>query len=185
MSSVRRRLAATSFAAAALLALGACGFEAQTNQVYQAAAGANSHGDVDVLNAVLVANEDGSATVSAGFVNNTKDEQALSNVTVTTMDGKELVVRGLRSLLPLPTGRLSSLGYASDAGGFRVTKGAEAGYYVKVTFTFSNSEHPTKPGAASVTIEAPVVARTAEYDKITGEDPLPAEPTPSATETAE
>ena len=177
MSSVRRRLAATSFAAAALLALGACGFEAQTNQVYQAAAGANSHGDVDVLNAVLVANEDGSATVSAGFVNNTKDEQALSNVTVTTMDGKELVVRGLRSLLPLPTGRLSSLGYASDAGGFRVTKGAEAGYYVKVTFTFTDS--------APVTIEAPVVARTAEYDKITGEDPLPAEPTPSATETAE
>lgn len=163
MSSVRRRLAAT-FAATALLALSACGFEAQTNQQYQAAVGANSHGDVDVLNSVLVANKDGSATVSAAFVNNTDAEQALSNVTVTTMDGKELAVRGLRSLLPLPVDQLTNLGFASDAGGFRVMEGAEAGYYVKVTFSFTDS--------AAVTIETPVVARTAEYAKVTGAEPL-------------
>lgn len=162
MSSVRRRLAAT-FAATTLLALSACGFEAQTNQQYQAAVGANEHGDVDILNALLVANEDGSATVSAGFVNNTGDEQGLSNVTVTTLDGKELPVRGLRSLLPLADSRLATLGGASDAGGFTVTEGAEAGYYVKATFSFTDS--------APVTIEIPVVARTAEYDKVTGGTP--------------
>ena len=174
MSSVRRRLAATSFAAAALLTLGACGFDAQTNQQYQAAVGANSHGEVDVLNAVLVANADGSATVSAGFVNNTDDQQGLADVTVTTMDDQALTVRGLRSLLPLPADQLATLGSSSDAGGFRVTEGAEAGFYVKVTFSFTNS--------SPVTIEAPVVARTAEYDKVAGNEPLQAEPTPSASE---
>ena len=93
MSSVRRRLAAT-FATTTLLALSACGFDAQTNQQYQAAVGANLYGDVDVLNSVLVANDDGSATVSAGFVNNTDDEQGLSSVSVTTMDGNELAGSG-------------------------------------------------------------------------------------------
>ncbi len=162
MSSVRRRLAAT-FAATTLLALSACGFEAQTNQQYQAAVGANAFGDVDVLNALLVANEDGSATVSAGFVNKTGAQQGLSNVTVTTLDGTELSVRGLRSLLPLPTNQLATLGGASDAGGFQVTEGAEAGYYVKATFNFTDS--------APVTIELPVVTRTADYDKVTGGTP--------------
>ncbi|MEO6605477.1 MAG: hypothetical protein ABIN55_07670 [Aeromicrobium sp.] len=168
MSSVRRRIAAT-FAATALLALSACGFEAQTNQQYQAAVGANSHGDVDVLNAMLVANEDGSATVSAAFVNKTEDEQALSSVTVTTMDGEELPVRSLKLALPLPANVLTNLGFATDAGGHTVIQGAEAGYYVKVTFSFTD--------AAPVTMELPVVARTADYEKITGNDS-------SSTETA-
>jgi hypothetical protein len=175
VSSVRRRLAAT-FAATTLLALSACGFEAQTNQRYQAAVGANEHGDVDVLNALLVANDDGSATVSAGFVNKTGDEQGLSNVTVTTLDGSELSVRGLRSLLPLPANQLATLGGASDAGGFTVTEGAEAGYYVKATFSFTDS--------APVTIEIPVVARTADYDKVTGGTPG-GEPEADATEETE
>ena len=171
MSSVRRRLAAT-FATTTLLALSACGFDAQTNQQYQAAVGANLYGDVDVLNSVLVANDDGSATVSAGFVNNTDDEQGLSSVSVTTMDGNELAVRGLRLLLPLPRDRLSSLGLASDSGGFRVTEGLKAGYYAKVTFSFTES--------APVTVETPVVSRTAEYDKVVGNEPLPTEPTSTA-----
>lgn len=176
MSSVRRRLAAT-FAATALLALSACGFEAQTNQQYQAAVGANSHGDVDVLNALLVANKDGSATVSAAFVNKTDDEQGLSSVTVATLAGAELPVRGLRSLLPIPVGTLTNLGFATDAGGFVVTEGAEAGYYVKVTFNFTD--------AAPVTIEAPVVARTADYDKVTGNDATSAETAAEADAQAE
>ncbi len=174
MSSVRRRLAAT-ITATALLALGACGFDAQTNQRYQAAVGANLHGEMDVLNALLVANEDGSATVSAGFVNHTDSEQSLSSVSVTTMDGQELPVRGLKILLPLPKDRLASVGLASDSGGFRVMDGAEAGYYLRVTFSFTDS--------APVTIEAPVVARTAEYESIAGDEPLPDEP--SATPAAE
>ncbi|GAA3516457.1 hypothetical protein GCM10022234_09580 [Aeromicrobium panaciterrae] len=176
MSSVRRRLAAATMAATALLTLGACtrGFDAQTNQQYQAAVGANVHGEVDVLNALAVANEDGSATISAGLVNNTGDEDALSSVTVTTLDGKELQVRGLRSRFVLPKGKLTSLGTTADNANFRIADGAKVGYYVKVTFDFE--------GASPVTIEAPVVARTAEYDNVPGAELLPTEP--AATETA-
>lgn len=174
MSSVRRRLAAT-IAASTLLALSACGFEAQTNQQYQAAVGANTHGDVDVLNAVVVANDDGSGTISTGFVNNTDAEQSLSSVSATTMSGEELPVRGLRLLLPLPKDQLASLGLSSDSGGFRITEGVEAGYYVKLTFSFTDS--------APVTIEAPVVTRTAEYDKVPGGAPATADA--AAEETAE
>lgn len=163
MSSVRRRLAAT-FAATTLLALSACGFEAQTNQQYQAAVGANAHGDVDVLNALLVANDDGSATVSAGFVNNTGDEQNLASVTITTLAGEELIVRSPKlPPLPIPVDLLTTLGSAGDTASYTVTRGAEAGYYVQATFSFSDS--------TPVTIEIPVVARTADYDTVTGGTP--------------
>ncbi len=162
MSSVRRRLAAT-FAATALLALSACGFEAQTNQQYQAAVGANSHGDVDALNAMLVSNKDGSATVSAAFVNKTDTEQRLASVTVTTLSGEELVVRSPKlPALPIPSDILTTLGSAGDTASYTVTQGAKAGFYVKVTFNFSD--------APSVTMEVPVVARTAEYYKVTGDN---------------
>lgn len=165
-------------AATALLTLGACtrGFDAQTNQQYQAAVGANSHGDVDVLNALLVANEDGSSTVSAAFVNKTDTEQRLASVTVTTLTGEELVVRSPKlPPLPIPTDVITALGSAGDTASYTVTQGAEAGLYVKVTFTFSD--------ASPVTMEVPVVARTAEYDKVTGDDAAAA--TEAATETEE
>lgn len=161
MSTVRRRrLAAIALATTATLTLGGCGtgFNAQTNQVYQPGVGANHRGEVDVMNTLLVANDDDSATLSASIVNNADEEQWLSSVTVTTMDDKELRVRSTKILLPLQSGVLSILGGAADAGGFLVTSGAVAGQYVKVTLNFSD--------AAPVTIEAPVVARTAEYDKV-------------------
>jgi hypothetical protein len=144
-----------------MLALSACGFGEQTYKQYQPAAGANYRSPtVDVLNTLLVANPNKSATLSASIVNNTDANQSLSSVTVTTLDGsKSLPVRSTKILLPLPKGTAATLGQASDAGGFVVTDGAKPGYYVKVTLSFTD--------AAPVTIEAPVVTRTADYDFIT------------------
>ncbi|MDX6278733.1 MAG: hypothetical protein QOJ72_2861 [Nocardioidaceae bacterium] len=162
MSSVRRRrLAATSLSAVVILTLSACGFDDQTNQQYQPAAGANYRSStINVLNTVLVANANDSATLSASIVNNSKENQSLSSVTVDTLDGGEsLPVRGLKSLLPLPKGETAFLGQASDAGGWTVTSGAKPGYYVKVTLNFTD--------APAVTVEAPVVARTPDYDFVT------------------
>lgn len=163
MTSVRRRaLAAAALTVTAGLTLSACGtsFGAQTNKVYQPAVGANARGEVDVLNTLLVANPDGSATVSAGVVNNADTEQTLSSVEVTTLDDETLKVEDVtKTQLPLKPGVFNLVGSSTDAGGFRVDD-AEPGLYVKVTFTFSDS--------SPVTIEAPVVARTAEYDNITG-----------------
>lgn len=166
MSTVRRRLlAATALVATAALTLGGCGtgFGAQTNKVYQAAVGADHRGEMDVLNTLFVVNDDTSATLSAGIINNTQADQSLSSVTVTTLDDKVLPVRSTK--LPLPTGVLSTVGGASDTSGFRIAGGAIAGTYVKVTLSFDDS--------APVTIQAPVVARTAEYDDVAGNEPAP------------
>jgi hypothetical protein len=168
----RRRLAATALATTALLALGGCGtgFSAQTNQVYQAAVGADHRGDIDVLNTLFVANEDGSATLSAAIVNNTSSEDELSSITVTTLDDKQLEVSGSESV-ELPAGGLTK------AEGFFISKGATAGDYVKVTLTFDKT--------APVTIEAPVVTRTADYaDVASAPEPEPT-PTPTETESTE
>jgi len=171
----RRRLAATALATTALLALGACGtgFSAQTNQVYQAGTGANHRGEMDVLNTLLVSNDDGSATLSAGIVNNSKDVQELTGVTATTLDDKPLEVSSTDKYVSLPVDSLTTIGGVADAGGFAILKGATAGAYVKVTLTFGD--------AAPVTIEAPVVARTAEYESVGGAPKT--EPTPTTTPT--
>ena len=182
----RRRIAASALATTAFLTLGGCGtgFSAQTNQVYQAAVGADHRGEIDVLNTLFVANEDGSATLAASIVNNSPDEQQLASVTVTTLAGKELAVTVPSTRLaplPLKAGALTPVGAASDTRGFWISEGAIAGDYVKVTLTFSG---PTAAEtAAPVTIEAPVVTRTAEYDKVIG-GPTP-EPTPTPTDETE
>lgn len=163
VSSVRRRrLAATALAATAILTLTACGdargFNSQTSQQYQAGVGANHHGKIEVLNALFVANDDTSATLSAGIVNNSGSDQSLSAVTVTSMSGDEVPVRSTR--IPLPQYGLTTLGGEADATGIRVPDGARAGYYLKVTLSFTD--------AAPITIEAPVVARTEIYDTVPG-----------------
>lgn len=165
VSSVRRRrLAATALAATAILTLTACadarGFNSQTGQQYQAGVGANHHGTIEVLNALFVANDDTSATLSAGIVNNSGSDQSLSAVTVTSMSGDAVPVRSTRILLPLPQYGLTTLGGETDATGIRVPVGAREGYYLKVTLSFTD--------AAPITIEAPVVTRTEIYDTVPG-----------------
>jgi len=175
----RRRLAATALATTALLTLGACGtsFNAQTSKVYQAAVGADHRGELDVMNTQLVANDDGSATLSASIVNNTKTEQSLDSVSATTLGDDELPVTGAEETVKLLPGVGTIVGAVASPSGFWITKGAEPGRYVRLTLTFDN--------AAPVTIEAPVVARTAEYDSVaTAPAPKPA-PTPTDTESTD
>lgn len=157
----RRRLTAASLAVTAALTLGACGtsFSAQTNQVYQPGVGANERGDVSSYNTLLVGNADGTATLSSSLVNSLEDDQTLTGIAVTTDEGDELPVQNPRTGLPLPTGQLVLTG-ENAATAFVVVEGAEPGDYVDITFTFSDS--------APTTVNAPVVARTAEYDGIVG-----------------
>lgn len=139
------------------LALGGCGtsFDAQTNQVYQPGVGANGRGDIDALHALVVANADGTATLSAALENNLDEEQSLSSVTVATLGGEELQVTGPDGELPLAPGQLTTLGGLDPAGVFIIDEDAVAGAYVEITFTFSDS--------APMTLEAPVVTRTSEF----------------------
>lgn len=163
MSTVRRRrLTAASLAVTAALTLSACGtsFDAQTNQVYQPAVGANERGDVDALHTLLVGNADGTATLSAGLVNHLEDEQTLASVAVVNGDGEKLTVRAPRTALALPQNVLTQSG-GDAATAFTIAEGAEPGDYVDITFTFSDS--------GPLRVKAPVVARSAEYDSVVGD----------------
>ena len=170
MSSVRRRrLTAVSLAVVAGLSLSACGtsFGAQTNQVYQPAVGANERGDVESHNTLLVGNRDGSATISAGLLNDLDTDQTLTSVTVADDAGDALTVRSPKIALPLPSGVLATLGGVTDGAVFVVTEGAEPGDYVDVTFSFSDS--------GPLTVHTPVVSRAEharEYDAVAGGDGL-------------
>lgn len=156
--TLRRRVTATALASAAVLALGACGtsFSAQTNQQYQAAEGANVRGDVDAMNTVLVADESGTAVVSAGLVNKTDAEQTLTGVTINA-GGQQLKVEPPASEIVIAPGRIVTLGSTAD-NAFKVLSNAKAGAYVTFTFTFSD--------AKDTVVEAPTVARSATYESV-------------------
>lgn len=165
----RRRLTAASLAVIAGLTLSACGtsFGAQTNKVYQPAVGANERGDVETHNTLLVANGDGSATLSAGLVNNLDDSQTLTKVTVSDEKDKALTVKSPEGTLTLDSKDLTTLGSVTPSGVFVVTQGAEPGAYVTITYTFSES--------SPLTVRAPVVSRAehaGEYDAVAGGDGL-------------
>ena len=160
MRTLRRPISLAAAVVGAALALGGCSntnFGAQTNQPYQAAVGANLRGDVDVLNALLVANPDGTATVSAGVINQGDGEDTITEVTATTLDGSRLTVEAPEMDPTLPSKKLVPLG-ASDGEDVYVVDDAPIGKYVRLTLTFDT--------AGTATIEAPVVTRGESYDSI-------------------
>lgn len=158
MSILRRPAAAGAFALTAVFALGACGtsFNAQTNQQYQAAEGANQRGDVNSMNTVIVVGEDGTGVVSAGLVNKTDDEQTLSEITVADADGQELEVSAPSEDVTIRSGAIVTLG-SSEENVFSV-EGAEAGDYVTVTLSFED--------AAETEVNTPVVERSETYEEV-------------------
>lgn len=162
MRTLRRRPIATAAAvAAAALTLGGCtdtNFSSQSNQPYQAAVGANHRGDIDVLNTLLVANPDGSATVSAGIVNHNDAEGTLTGLTATvlTADGT-LQVSGPDEAPALPSQVLVPVGREGGSAVYTVDE-APIGKYVELIFTFGDS--------TTATVEAPVVTRGEMYENI-------------------
>ncbi|MGA8851777.1 MAG: hypothetical protein WB508_08660 [Aeromicrobium sp.] len=160
MRTLRRPISLAAAVAAAALALSGCSdtnFGAQTSQPYQAGIGANLRGDIDVLNALLVANPDGTATVSAGVVNQTDTKDAITGVTATTLDGTTLTVEAPATEMALPPAKIVPLGESGGAGVY-VVEDAPIGKYVRLTVTFSS--------AATATIEAPVVTRGESYEEV-------------------
>lgn len=158
-----RRVVAIAAATAALASLSACGtnFGAQTNQQYQAAAGANHRsGDIEALGLVLVSNKDGSATVAGSLLNTTRSVEQLTGITARSLEGKKLAASADNSpaRLDLPVDQSVQLGEHKTLVAF--VDGVRAGGYVTLTLEFSDSP--------SVTIDVPVVSRTAEYSGIAG-----------------
>lgn len=149
--NVRRRLttAAVALTLPVLTAgLSGCGFDAPTDQRYNPTAGvAAQDGDVDALNVLIVSSSPGSGTLVASFANNNQtDDDSITGVT-----GQGVQVQ-LGSDVAVPAGELLTL----DDGSSSVTGDRVAsGNFVRLTFSFQNAE--------SVTLKAPVVARSGAY----------------------
>ena len=158
----RPRLARTSrrvapgVALLAALGLGACsgtGVDAQTNAQYQAGVGANVRsGAIQLYNALAVDNGDGTLTLSAAVLNTTTKPVKL--IDVETGPQPEGAVGGWP--LIVGAGQLKDIGKSGTV--IIESKKLTAGEYVKVKLTFS--------GKNTVSVDAPIVARTAIYDNV-------------------
>ena len=142
-------------AIAALLlapALTACGFNAQTDQVYQPAVGVNNRdGNVDIINALVVSDTDGSGTFAGTLVNNDQtNDDALESVTGTGITASRRTVQ-------VPAAGAVPLG---DTGAVSLKgEGIKAGGWVELTFVFSSGQ--------STSMKVPVVEATGDYADIT------------------
>jgi len=158
-SPIQRRAAIAALLLAP--ALTACGFNEQTDQVYQAAVGVNDRSDdVYVLNALIVSGTDGSGTFAGTLVN-----------TDTTADDKLDSVSGpgvtaSQTTVDVPAGDNVPLG---DSGDVTLDgAGIVPGKFVQVTLGFSSGQ--------TTTMKVPVVAAAGDYADV----PLPtASPTES------
>jgi hypothetical protein len=146
----------TSVAAVAALGLGGCagtGVDAQTNAQYQAGVGANVRtGSIQLFNALAVDNDNGTATLSAAVLNTTNKSVKLVDVDVEPLE--ESGVGGWP--LIVGPGQLKDIGKSGTV--VIDSKSLKAGDYVRVKLTFS--------GKNSVSVDAPVVARTPMYDSV-------------------
>lgn len=153
--SNRRRV--RTLAAVALLvvapAITACGFDAQTEKVYQPAEGVNVTGnDIDVLGAVVVSSTPGSGIFVASLNNNTARADQIVSVeaagsTVPVTVGQDI-----------PAGSLLNLAMGKPKGVAVSEKSIQAGGYVRIQLTFEHS--------APVVVNAPVVDNSAPYNDI-------------------
>jgi len=150
---LRRRVAS---AAVLLLTpiVGACGFNYQTDQVYQPATGTDDRtGQVYILNAMVVT-VSGNKGTFAGTLVNENQTQATRLVSIT---GPNL--QGSTTPVKLPANQAVNL---ADTGQISVSgPGIEAGKFVTMNFEFANGQ--------STRMGVPVIPRTGPY----GQVPLP------------
>lgn len=132
----RRAFALGAAGLAATATLTACGFNYPTDQISNITSGVNyREGNVDILNAVVVAKEPNAGTFVATFVNNTNtvpialqsvsgDNTAISNTQATPFT---LQPNSLRNL-------------ATEGGGIPVSGTFSLGQFVNLTFQFDDGD---------------------------------------------
>ncbi|CAN5861300.1 hypothetical protein BH20ACT6_BH20ACT6_04300 [soil metagenome] len=134
------RSAVGSVATALAVTLTGCstGFNAQTTQVYNAPAGTDIRGgEVEVLSAVLVMDEGGAATLSAGLVGPPQRADALTTVQITDGEGAPVPAEISGGSVPIPAGELVLTAQDAEisiAGGTLTP-----GMLVDVSFTFEEA----------------------------------------------
>jgi hypothetical protein len=151
-SPIQRRVAIAALLLAP--ALTACGFNEQTDQVYQPAVGVNDRSDtVYVLNALIVSGIDGSGTFAGTLVNtDTTSDDALESVSGNGVTASQATVK-------VPAGGNALL---ADSGDVTLEgAGIVPGKFVQVTLGFRSGQ--------TTTMKVPVVAAAGDYTDV----PLP------------
>jgi hypothetical protein len=151
LTSTRRRLAAVVLVLL-VPALAGCGFNYQTDQVYQPGVGVNNRdGKVDVLGAVVVSSVDGEGTFVASLVNkDTEDGDSLIQVTADDLDAN------VSAPVEVPADTLVNL---ADTGAVSVSGDTvKAGKFARVTLTFESGQRTE--------VNAPVVPYAEEFSDV-------------------
>ena len=177
-TSSGRRLRSLAVAGAAIAALTGCStsFNAQTNHVYDPGPGTNSRGGgVDVLNALIVDNGNGTGTLSTTLVLNPGEFPAgteippvvtMDQMTVTTLNGEPIDSTLVSGGIALKRNESVKLGRKPDA---TVSGGNFGpGDIVQLNLDFDAAAKP-------VQLQIPVVTRegTTIYDQIAEGTPSP------------
>jgi hypothetical protein len=169
-SRARQLLALTL--AAPLLA--ACGpnFGAQTDQVYNPAEGVNDRStDMNVLNALVVAEEDGSGRLIAGLANTGDEEIELTGV---VGDGNDVQFGTDGGEAAVPAGGFLQLANEGAAAISATGEDVQIGEFLRLTMSFSNGDE--------VDLNVPVVVPGEDYADVelppapSGGSPAEAEP---------
>jgi hypothetical protein len=173
-SPTMRRVAFAALLLAPVLA--ACGFNAQTDQVYQPAVGVNDRsGTVDILNALVVSDTDGSGTFAGTLVNKSQtDDDTLESVSGPG-------VTASRQTVDVPAAEAVPL---AEEGELTLTgDGIVPGKWVELTFVFSSGQ--------STTVKVPVVEASGDYADVPmpspssstspSKSPKPAKPSPTSS----
>lgn len=152
-----RRTLALTLAAVLMLALTGCVKQFATDRPYTQAAGTNSQdAEVDVLNAVIVATEDGSGTFIATLANNSATDAA----TFEALEGIDQAQLTATEFSPMEIPALGALNLATD-GGVEVTGDFALGNFVPVSVQFGNGEQ--------VEMDVPVVTNCGDFAGLDGE----------------
>lgn len=132
-------------------ALSSCGFNYATDRINTTQHGAtNRDKSVDVLAAVIIAEQPGSGTLSARLVNNDSEATELSSI-----EGAELTVSAIEPT-EIAAGRALAV---SDLGeGIRIDGDFIAGDFVSLTMTFANGDQ--------VALDVPVVKACDVYAEV-------------------
>lgn len=156
-----------ALAVAALLlaapALSSCGFNLATDRINTTQHGAtNRDKAVDVLAAVIVAEQPGSGTLSARLVNNASEATELSSIV-----GTDLLL-SVSEIEPteIPVGGAVSTADLGD--GVRIDGEFIAGDFVSLTMTFSNGD--------KVPLDVPVVKACDEFAEVEQAPAVEAQP---------
>lgn len=162
--TAKRRLAITAAIASTAL-LGACGtgFDAQTNQPYQPGIGANVRsGDVQVYNALLVENSDGTVSFAGGLLNTTDEPMRYAEAALAPLDEPTEAAPVEAVPFDLEPDVLFSVETEGGLSGLDAA-GLTAGDYGVMTIEFDTG--------ATLSVEAPVVERTAMYREVPASAP--------------